>query len=433
MVTTMKTKTILAALSLALALTSASAQQTNASKTPNMPARNPWLVDSAMPINHANAAQTDSVLHAGPTKGRKLTAADVLIVPTVFTSSPLIKKEGGETILIGSGVNGIRKIIATGESFKEVSFLPYPGFGATAAKGTPEAIRAVLAEADAARRSNDEAKILAVSKKMEELGFTYKTLMDGAYNLLDKDGFHYALFGGVNIIKTTDDNDPKKPIRLVKAKNVTEDLPPELAKSVSRIVGINMTYDGHLVAAAPGAVFLLDRDLNLKSTITFPGEAVDNGVAVDEKGIYVVTSGRMLKIVWTGTKLSYDEADGGWQSDYNTMSPEESAAMGALSRGSGTTPTLMGFGNDADRLVVISDADKNGANLVAFWRDEIPAGFKQKPGTKSARIADQIRADITKTTLELSAVVVGYGVAVMNSTYPEPIATTCGAMSWRLV
>ena len=226
--------------------------------------------------------------------------------------------------------------------------------------------------------------------------------------------------------KTTDDNDPKKPIRLVKAKNVTEDLPPDLAKSVSRILGINMTYDGHIVAAAPGAIFLLDRDLNVKGTITFPGEAVDNGVAVDEKGIYVVTSVRMLKLVWTGTKLSYDEADGGWQSEYNTMNAEESAAAGALSRGSGTTPTLMGFGNDPDKLVVISDADKNGANLVAFWRDQIPAGFKQKPGTKSARIADQIRIDFSKLTLEVSPQVLGYGVTVINSTYPKPAGDIWG-------
>ena len=221
--------------------------------------------------------------------------------------------------------------------------------------------------------------------------------------------------------KTTDDNDPKKPIRLVKAKNVTEDLPPDLAKSVTRIIGIGMTYDGHIVAAAPGAIFLLDRDLNVKGTITFPGEAVDNGVAVDEKGIYVVTSARLLKIVWTGTKLSYDEADGGWQSEYNTMSEEDSKAAGALSRGSGTTPTLMGFGNDSDKLVVIADADKNGANLVAFWRDQIPAGFKQKPGTRSARIADQIRADISKVTIEVSAAVLGYDVAVINTTFPKPL------------
>ena len=44
--------------------------------------------------------------------------------------------------------------------------------------------------------------------------------------------------------------------------------------------------------------------------------------------------------------------------------------MGALSRGSGTTPTLLGFGDDEHKLVLISDADRNGTNLVGFWRDE---------------------------------------------------------------
>ena len=98
---TMNRNTLFAVLSLALALTSASAQQPSASETPNMPARNPWLADSVYPITHFNSAQTDSVPHAGPTKGRKLTAADIKTVPTVFTSNPTVKKVGGETILIG--------------------------------------------------------------------------------------------------------------------------------------------------------------------------------------------------------------------------------------------------------------------------------------------------------------------------------------------
>lgn len=110
----------------------------------------------------------------------------------------------------------------------------------------------------------------------------------------------------------------------------------------------------------------------------------NESIAVDETGIYVVTSKRMPKVVWTGTKLSMDEADGGWQSEYNTMSDEEALTAGAISRGSGTTPTLMGFGDDPDRLVVSSDADAKGAHLVAFWRDQIRTGFKQKPGTTSA-------------------------------------------------
>jgi len=46
--------------------------------------------------------------------------------------------------------------------------------------------------------------------------------------------------------------------------------------------------------------------------------------------------------------------------------------------------------------VVIADGDREGTNVVAFWRDKIPEGFTQKPGTKSRRIAGQIRTQISK-------------------------------------
>ncbi|RYH53003.1 MAG: hypothetical protein EON54_14085 [Alcaligenaceae bacterium] len=205
-------------------------------------------------------------------------------------------------------------------------------------------------------------------------------------------------------------------------------MPANLKKSVTYIVGITMTYDGNIMVAAHGALFLVDRDLNFKAIYPLTGEDVENSICTDEQGVYVVTSKRMLKVVWTGSKLSIDEADGGWQSEYNTMTRQQATAAGALtiSGGSGTTPTLMGFGNDPDKLVVISDADPSGAQVVAVWRDKIPPGFKQKPGTRSARIADQIRTDISKVTIEPSAAVLGYGVVVLNGSYPKPLADIWG-------
>jgi hypothetical protein len=80
----------------------------------------------------------------------------------------------------------------------------------------------------------------------------------------------------------------------------------------------------------------------------------------------------------------------------------------------------MGFGDDPDKLVVISDAAEGGTNLVAFWRDAIPDGFKQKPRTLSRRIADQIKIDISTLTIEPSPNVLAYGVAIINGSYPEP-------------
>ena len=196
---------------------------------------------------------------------------------------------------------------------------------------------------------------------------------------------------------------------------------------MSSIAGLGMTYDGYIAVAATCALFLIDRNLELKGTLVFPGEAIQNSICIDDKGgIFVVTSKRMLKVVWTGTKLSYDEADGGWQAEYNTMTAGQATAAGARSVGSGTTPTLIGFGDDRDKLVLIADADANGTNLVAFWRDKIPEGFRRKPGTKSARIADQIRIDIARVTIETPPAVLGHSVVVLNTNYPKPVSDVWG-------
>jgi hypothetical protein len=393
-----------------------------AQDTPNMPTKNPWLATSAFPISHSNPGATEAVAHTGPTKGRKLSAEDVKTVSNVFTSHPTIKNVGGERIIIASGVDGIRKILATGETFELISFVSYPGHEDYPKKATPEALQAALEKVDMAYRSKDEATIMAMSKPMAEIGFNRLQIAGGTYNMIDREGFHYAPSGGLAVVKSTDDNVPRGPLRVAKSKDLAPDVPADLKQSVTHIVGITMSYQGDVMVAAHGALFLLDRDLNLKGMMPLPGEDVENSICADETGIYVVTSKRMLKVVWTGTKLSINEADGGWQSEYNTMSREKATAAGALtvSGGSGTTPTLMGFGNDPDKFVVISDGDPDGAQIVAFWRDKIPDDFRQQPGTKSRRIAGQIRTDISKVTIEPSFSVLGYGVAVQNGAYPKP-------------
>ena len=86
--------------------------------------------------------------------------------------------------------------------------------------------------------------------------------------------------------------------------------------------------------------------------------------------------GACSRFVWKGEKLSTDEKDGAWESGYEWTPDEKALAAGVISRGSGTAPTLMGFGDDPDKLVVIADAADAGTNAVAFWRDNIPADFK---------------------------------------------------------
>jgi hypothetical protein len=81
----------------------------------------------------------------------------------------------------------------------------------------------------------------------------------------------------------------------------------------------------------------------------------------------------------------------------------------------------MGFGPDDDKLVVLADSGEN-IKVLAFWRDEIPKDFKQKPGTKSRRIADQLPLKIdVPATIEWSAHVYGNGVMMMASAWPNPV------------
>ncbi len=373
-----------------------------------MPAVNPWLAESVYPISHGNPAATAAVTFGGPTTGKQLVRGeDVKVVWNVMASNPTVKKIGSDTVLFASGPFGIRKILATGESFQRLEVTPYPGFEDAARSGDETAVAALLAEVDRARRTNDDAKLLAALRGFERLGVSVETGRNGVSNLFDRDGFHYCVYGGTKILKTTDENLVRGPVEVVTSVDVAAALPRKIRKAVTRIVGLTMTYDGYLAAATAGALVVLDRDLTVKSHVTFADETVAAGIAVDERGgIYVATSRRMLKVVWTGERLSTDEQDGAWASEYEG--------------GAGSTPTLMGFGADPDTLVVIADAAPTGTNLVAFWRDAIPDGFVQKPGTRSHRIADQARIEIAHYPIEPSPTVLGYGVAVLNGSYPQP-------------
>lgn len=398
-------------------------QQTVPSAETSLPRPNPWLATSVYPTSHHNPAQTDASPIDAPGEGKSLLEADVRIVPQVFNSQPIVMRVGDERVLIAAGVNGITKIYATGDAFEAISFMPWPGFEAVAARATAEVMSGIVDDLDEARRAGDDHAILAISARMDAIGFSYQTVANGVYHLVDRDHNHFAVYGGVNVIKSTAGGEVRAPMEVVKTIDITAGLPADLAATVTRVVGIGMTYDGNIAVAAPGMVALLDRELEMLGYVTFPGELVDNSIAIDETGIYVVTSENMYKLVWTGEQLSFDEADGGWVSGYDTIDAETALRLGAASRGSGTTPALMGFGDDEDKLVLISDADRNGAKLVAFWRNEIPEDFQQIAGTQSRRIAGEIRIDVSTLTVETSAVVLGYGAVMINGSYDEPSPT----------
>jgi hypothetical protein len=45
-----------------------------------------------------------------------------------------------------------------------------------------------------------------------------QTGINGVYNLFDKDGYHFCVFGGTKVLKCFDDNRPHADLRIIAAK-----------------------------------------------------------------------------------------------------------------------------------------------------------------------------------------------------------------------
>src|SRR5262249_48963052 len=163
-----------------------------------------------------------------------------------------VKKEANQRIVIAATPTGLSKIYATGDWLTELSFLPYPGFEGLDRSSARRTLLAALVEGDAA--------VDDLVKKMSA-----PQLRNGAHALIDKDGFHSAVFSGQKMLKTSDDNRPDESLRMVKVTDVGK-----------QIVALGMTYDGFLAAAAAETLFLIDRDLNIKASLPLPGTAVEN-------------------------------------------------------------------------------------------------------------------------------------------------------------
>ena len=238
-------------------------------------------------------------------------------------------------------------------------------------------------------------------------------LWNGLYSLVDKENVLYTNYNdSVYAFALSDPNESSKGIikRYVLEDAVTA-IQGNNHQANIKISGLSMTYDGHIVITFSNGVAVIDRDLNASSASFYKfgdDESVTNSIAIDENnGIYVASNTIMRKLVWNGTTLSDNMADGAWSCPYT---PSVVPPAGKMENGTGYSP-LMGFGNDPDKLVVITDGAKQ-MNLVAFWRDNIPQG--------SQRIAGQIPVTCGFLSLpewiqsEASVVVYGYGAFVAN-------------------
>jgi hypothetical protein len=145
-------------------------------------------------------------------------------------------------------------------------------------------------------------------------------------------------------------------------------------------------------------------------------QEVSNSLAVDEEGgLFVITDSSLYRIQWDAAAeppLSVT-----WSVRYES---DGTRHVGRLGKGSGTTPTLVGVGEQQDKLVAICD-DRRLMRLVLYWRNEIPADWPGLPG-KDRRVAAELpvrfgNADASRSTTEQSLVVRGYGIAVVSNRY----------------
>lgn len=377
----------------------------------NGPTPNPYLAAPLYAITHFDPSASDSIPYGPP--------------PGVFVVDP-----GNQAVCPG-GPTSIMTLASNDPNYMwQVSSDRVAYVRKEGGKWSTVAKFEILANAsggvypeipDATFRDFGEAS--AVGKTVSSMDSYLKGLFgdnyagrfgQGVYTLVDSRNVLYAnYFGNLYGFTLNDQADPGSGITVAcELSNVVSAIEGPSASAI--LVGLSMTYDGYLIVTFTNGVAVIDRDLALqvKSFYPFgPGEMVTNSLSVDN-GIYVASNLLMRKLVWTGTTLSDAASDGAWSSAYDNSGSALPPVIKAMND-TGSTPTLMGFGNDPDKLVVITDGAKQ-MKLVAFWRDAIPLGF-------TGRIAGQIQVTCGFDPLpewiqtEQSVVVKGYGAFVVNN------------------
>jgi hypothetical protein len=384
-------------------------------RLPTTGPRNPFLADSGYAIAHGRCDQQDNSPRRGPTGPTATLTPDDLTYVTIgpghfgeLISSPY---PDGRRVIWSNGRQQIVKLDY--ETLEVLATLP-----TDVEPVTPDA--ELLAAADAL----DTLDGAAALEHAVGLALRFLTGLDGVYSLLDRDGILYVgTKTAVVAYGETDPADPASPI--VERRRWAR--PPEVTGA---FVGINLTFDGRLVLSTDhGWVVSLARDFGDYDTRTLRHSEIAaewcahqerergnsgygwlrTSMCIDDAGgIYLNSRDHAHKVVWTGERLSTDESDGAWTAAYRN----------GTGNGSGTTPSLMGFG-DEDRFVVIGDGDPV-VNITLLWRDEIPDDWEQLPDAPSRRIAGigpahmgQPGRDAIQT--EQSITVSGYGAMTVNN------------------
>lgn len=383
-----------------------------------VPTPNPYLASEHYSLTHFNSAQTDAfpyVVKGGTFQMNPDDCASTWSGPvnlmTLSSTDP--------DYMWGMCSDRVSYIHIADGAFERVAEIGLPN---GIQMNTEENLRKLV---DTQYTSTDQLYADAV----EILGkYPQMSMSNGNYVICDNE--NYAYTNARTVIcryKLKEAGNPKAGIVLDKQV----DMAPYM-DNPQTLVGMVMTYDGYLVVASGNGIAIIDRTMSMPPVVKLipDDQVITNSAAVDEhNGIYIASNSRtpggkgiMHKFVWKNGKLSEDEADGAWTASYDGGPEAPAIKMGY---GTGSTPTLMGFGDDEDKLVVITDGAKR-MKLVAFWRDDIPEDAVPVDA-ENPRIADQkeISCGLSASTewiqSEQSVAVSGYGAFVVNNVIPNTV------------
>ena len=377
----------------------------------NSPPVNPHLADSSYSMGHGDSAQQDAVPQEGPSGPSRTLHPDQIqyqhVGPAHFGTATSGVYPDGKRVLWSNGIDRIVKIDY--DTWEVVAEYLFPG---------AEVYDEERAEESIAGFEESNSGVFALVRSFQEMNKLRD--LSNLYTVLDKDHTYYvgSKTGLITAYEDADPNDSRSAI----VKKAEFQLPAEMTGPV---MGLNMTYDGWLIAATEhGYMAAVRPDFSEvhsvrmlhsegaedKATGATGKGWVRNGFAIDDGGgIYVASQDHMHKVVWTGEGLSVDEADGAWTAQY----------LNSWGQGTGATPSLMGFGEE-DQFVVITDGE-NLMNVVLFWRNAIPEDWESVEGAPDRRIAGLLPANMGDPGLaalqsEQSVIVAGYGALVVNNT-----------------
>lgn len=346
---------------------------------PDDPPNNPWLADSPYPIYHRNSYAQASTCIPGIQPGDSVAVKlrrDITggTSPWVYLSE---KYPDGERTLLYSNSTHVFKFIDNGTGLVAVDSLrlDFNTLG-----------------------SNGYNHLLTKNK----IWFSYEPTYDPANDQYSR------------LFKFTDADttDAYSNIIALDTLNFGD-------YGINRVNMYNLNYDGQIVwysekdpernVAYAGVIDQNFTMLDILEFATLPNERVNhNSISVDENNsFYIVTSHRLIQFAWTGTELTI-----GWEAMYDFVND---GPTGNFAYGSGTTPTLMGWGAGNDQLVVVADGHANN-NLVAFWR-ELPEDWTGIPG-RPLHFADAIPIPNAQSfsnlfqSIENSPTAYGYEIAI---------------------